>query len=150
MPERPAGNSDGWEKKPERAPQHPYWLQAEFDRVPQPNQSLAFQFLSHVSNLHAERHGQLSEADVLAEFHTFRQQAKHQKGYGSDADAFSLYHAWLEAQFEADAFQHLGMSADELSPAAVALTAERDQLAGLIEGAMDLAGMRPGLPQPLG
>ena len=150
MPERPARYTGAWEKKPQRAPHHPHWLQEEFDRVPQPIQSLAFQFVSYVSNLQNERQGQLSEADVLSEFNTFRQQAKHEKGYGSDTDAFNLYHAWLEAQFEADAFQHMGMSADELSPAALALTAQRDQLAGLIEGAMDLGGMRPGLPQPLG
>ena len=150
MPERPEGNTGGWENKPERAPDHPYWLQEEFDKVPQPIQSLAFQFVSQVSNLQNERQGQLSEVDVLSQFHTFRHQARHKRGYGSDADAFNLYHAWLEAQFEADAFLHGGLGADEISPAAVALTAQRDQVAGLIEGAMDLAGMRPGLPQPVG
>jgi hypothetical protein len=144
-----AGLSAGWEKKPEGAPDHPYWHQAAFEKIPGHIQFLAGDFVYLTRMYQAELQDKLTAAEVLDLFNNFKQESLA-SGRLKQSEEFTLYHPWLEARWKADKMQHYEVDMATLEPAAVARISKLDQVASLIQDAMDLGGMRPGLPQPVG
>ena len=139
----PSGEFD----KPDIAPEHPYYDRSFYNSIPDTYKHLGLFFSGNVLEALANHGENLTPTDVLRGFNNYKQDRIDSGHYSADQlKDFTLWHVLLEAQYEADSFQHWGQSVDELSQAAVKLTVDRDVTAQLISDAMDLSGLRPTLP----
>ncbi|MCH7662784.1 MAG: hypothetical protein IH859_02820 [Chloroflexi bacterium] len=139
----PSGEFD----RPDIAPEHPYYDQNFYNSIPETYKHLGLFFSGNVLESLAHHGENLSPTDVLRDFNDYKQGFIDRHEYSAEKlKDFTLWHVLLEAQYEADSFQHWGQSVDELSQAAVKLTVDRDVTAQLISDAMDLSGLRPTLP----
>jgi len=92
-----------------------------------------------VSRLWRERQGQVTPEEVIGLYHN----AKRKERLWPQS---TLYDAWLRATWEADAYMWGGPKS--IPNEKLGRYAQLDQIAALIEEAMDLAGQRPsGLPK---
>ena len=131
MEDRPA-------KEPTRQPKefrHPYDNRELWDKKIEPVVAFSDEFYGQVHSLWRQRKGQVTPEEVKDRFEKYKSQS-HLRGWVED---LSLWNVWLSATYKADNVLWGGPHTIR-DPG---YHAQLDQVATLIENAMDLAGHRP-------
>jgi hypothetical protein len=131
-PPEPKGKPTGGEKKPEGAPDHP-WYSGEYSLR---QQRLGEKFAFKVKQLYQKLGRDLSPRMVVAAFEDDQDSLPRRNYKRGD---YSLEDAQLAAQWVADTFAHSGVKAVELDDEAMQHVSTYDQVAELIQEAIEVA-----------
>ena len=118
---------------------HPYDNRELWDEKLEPVVAFADEFYGQMHALWRMREGQVTPKEVIGHFKGYNSQPHLKAHLGTIEKDLTLYNVWLSATAKADAWFQGGPDAIR-DPG---FHAELDQVASLIENAMELAGHRP-------